>query len=158
MNPATLYAQLEAVSLPHIQAYHEDLTRIDRNWLADNPGVPFLHFTRECGTYLCGLHPHDHPKWPADGTVVKYIFATADRWHILKETAGIPGWVRTQQPGARAHHFDGHTLRPVTLDQAVEIATDWRTVTESAWRKTRRVRHWGAAPATLTPQSAWAAY
>lgn len=154
MNPADLYAQLEAVSLPHIQSYHTDLTQIDRNWLADNPGVPFLHFTRDYGTYLVGLHPHDHPKWPAEGTLVRYIFATADRRHILRETAGVPAYVRREHPRALAHHWNGTELVPVTLDQAVEIATEWRTTTEDHWKPRHERR-----PAERPFQPAqWAAY
>ena len=46
-----VYEELQEMSLPLLEAYETDLTH-DKNWIEENPGVPFMHYTRATGTHL----------------------------------------------------------------------------------------------------------
>jgi hypothetical protein len=136
---SAVYRDLEARCLPHIVAYHEDLTRIDRGWLEAYPGVPFLHFTRDYGTDLVGLFPADHEAWPARGETVRYLFAYADREHILRQVSGIVHYVTSDCEANRRLilHFSGTALREITADRAVELATDYVRGVQREWDRVK---------------------
>ncbi len=136
MKP-NLYLQLEGLALPHIEAYHADLTTHDRKSIEDNPGIPFLHFTGSCGTYMVPMFPANHESWPAHGEIVPYLFGRADRWHILKGTLVVVEHVVCREDSDRrksALHYDGKRLKKVSLKRAHEIAQEYVRQVEKAWR------------------------
>lgn len=129
---AKIYQELEAKSLPIIQAYHNDLVVHDKNTIAEYPGIPFLHFTGDTGTYMVMMLPHDHKGWPRESERVPYIFGTADRWHILK---GLRDYVQGMKRVNRQDlilHFNGKTFREIAQSDAEYIIEEYiRSITHS---------------------------
>jgi len=134
----TLYDQLAARSLPLIRHYHQDLEKIDREWIEDHPGVPFIHATREFGTDIVELYPADDPFWPPKGQRVPYLFGEADRDHILEQAAGTARYLQKRDRILLMLYYDGQTLRETTAKQAVKIAEDYERSVRHAWSRAGR--------------------
>ncbi len=132
------YDQLFALCEHHIVAYRDDLVKHDKAWLEDHPGIPFLHFTRDYGTHLIALFPADSPTWPAPGVVVPYLFGTADREHILRETVTACDYCTDNSPHLLTMHFDGKKFHHITDQNTKDIAIDYTRRVEHAWKTARR--------------------
>jgi len=133
----TVYDELAARSLPLIEHYHEDLTKIDRQWIEDHPGVPFIHATRNYGTYIVELYPADDPFWPPKGEKVPYLFGHADREHILRQAAGTARYIQKHEHILLVLYYDGQSLREITPEEAVRIAEIYEQVVRWAWAHAR---------------------
>jgi hypothetical protein len=133
MKAPAHFHQLRAASLPLISAYHADLLKHDRRIIRRNPDCPFIHVTRDYGSYLSMLIPAE--KYPPEGELVPYIFGTADRWHLLKELPGTIEFAEKNHPQALVQYFDGKTLRPITYPQARAILEDYRKAIIEKWRE-----------------------
>lgn len=118
----TTYEQLAAAVEPHLEAYHDDLRRHDREWLEANPGVPFLHYTRRTGTDLVELAPID--RLPKAGERVPYLFGTADREHIVNMVRSLARYF-ARENDRLCHHFDGSKLRRIDGATALKLAEDY---------------------------------
>jgi hypothetical protein len=121
-----------AASLPLISHYQDDLMVHDLRAISENPKTPFLHVTRDYGTYLTMLVPAD--AYPAAGEMVPYLFGTADRRHILKGKGAEIDYAEKNHPNATVRHFDGATLCRVSYAQARQIIADYQRAIETAWR------------------------
>ena len=121
-------------SVSHIvKHYRADLEIHDRHSIESNPGVPFLHFTNDCGTHILMLYPHDHDRWPRPGEWTKYLFSTANREMMLEDGASFTSCACQSHP--LIHHFDGKTLRRISDKQAVNVAKDHRDSVLAAWER-----------------------
>jgi len=108
----------------------------DREWIERNPGVPFFHFTRECGTFLIGLIPaEDYPKV---GETVPYLFGYADRYHILNEVLSMLEAIKGMYKNRLALHFDGLTFREIDFNRAYTIAMDYTVKIRRQWTREQR--------------------
>lgn len=142
----SVYDQLEAACLPLITAFHNDLLVHDLAIIADHPGVPFLHWTRDTGTTIVMLTPA--AEYPGRGVRVPYLFGTADRWHIVSQVTEIAAYhLKPSNDPARytCHHWDGSRLRRITVEQAVKVAAEYRRGVESGWtqeNRDRRISEW----------------
>ena len=115
----TTYEELKERCLPLIQRYHTDLTKYDREALEENPGVPFLHWTRDMGTHIVFLF-EDDGHFPQDGKRVPFLFGTADRIQLARVPLEIArGCAKDRH---YVLHFDGKRLREIDCKKAVEIA------------------------------------
>ena len=128
----SVYEQLHKMSRPLLEAYESDLTH-DKDWMEDNPGIPFMHYTRATGTHLIPLNPSD--TYPPAGTKVKYLFGKADREYILQGKLEMQDWFENalREPPRLILYYDGQTLQPVTLTKAREILEDYAHATRSMW-------------------------
>jgi hypothetical protein len=141
MDARELYRALFAEVSPRLEHWRTDLTKHDRRWLKRNPGVPFLHYTRETGTDLVALHAADDAYWPAEGEQIPYLFATADRWHILKQVAVIIDYeaqTMAREGDRLILHYDGRKLRRIDNPKAREIGRDYTRAIESDWKPSRQ--------------------
>jgi hypothetical protein len=127
------YTELKAACLPLLEAYHDDLVKHDRQFIEDNPGVPFLHQTRKSGTTMIPLWPAE--AYPAKGEYVPFLFGTADREHILQGVTDMAEYVLS--PVAlktlALHYYDGSILRSVTGKRFLELAWEHRRRIERQW-------------------------
>ncbi len=136
----TIYEQLEAASHHVIKAYHADLTTHDRNSIEANPGIPFLHWARECGSHFTHLFPADDPRWPAKGEMKPFLFSRADRETFLDACVEIAKYATRENQALITHYFDGVRLHKTNPNRALEIArehvsrvrTEWYRKPESA--------------------------
>jgi hypothetical protein len=131
----TVEDQLVELSLPHIKHYKEDLLYHDMNWIRGNPGIRFLHFTRECGTDLVGLYPHDHVAWPKAGEKVPYLFGFASREHILEQTTEIVKYRAHYGSNKLTLYCNGSNVVEIRMHQAIELAQANKELVLSHWAK-----------------------
>lgn len=118
---------------PILQDYRADLEKWDRQAIADNPGCPFLHWTRASGTHIQFLPTAD--SYPAEGVLVPYLFGSADRHHLLQETSSMAGYHANKCNGdvLLVLYYDGCKIRTITLERAVQIAREYRRKIEYEW-------------------------
>ncbi len=131
--PLTIEDQLTELSLPIIKHYKDDLLIHDMNWIKANPGIKFLHFTRECGTDIIGLFPHDHLSWPRDGEIVPYLFGQATREHILHQTVEITKYRATYGLNKLTLYCNGSNVVEIRIGQAIELAQAHQQLILSHW-------------------------
>ena len=122
----TTYDELYALVTDQVKHYRTDLTEHDQRMLEENPGVPFLHCARECGTFMQLLHEADSDYWPAKGTEIPYLFGHADREHILSQILPVIRGCWKQDANDRTiRYYNGVTTKLITHRQALEIAQDY---------------------------------
>jgi len=130
-----VYDQITELAGPIIEAYHADLTEHDRKALAANDGMPFLHFSRPCGTHLFFLPPADDAGWPANGEYVRHCFGIAPREKILADIGQCVEYCVKSENTQLVLYYDGHKLRQVTGQDAVDIAYRHRLAVRKAWSR-----------------------
>lgn len=79
MGPMTIKGMLGTAEL-WLEGYKTDLD-IDRKLIADYPGRPFIHITRDYGTHMTVLMNYED--YPKGGETVPYLFGTAGRYQLL---------------------------------------------------------------------------
>lgn len=131
MKAPAHYHTLKAACLPLITAYHRDLLMHDRRFIRAHPQTPFLHVTREYGTYLDMLHPASH--YPPQGKEVRYLFGYANRQQILDQVGSGVNYASKHHPDAVIHYFDGKTLRRITYAQAAPIVEAYQKAIRREW-------------------------
>lgn len=131
--PLTVEDQLIELSKPLIKHYHDDLLVHDMTWIKANPGVKFLHFTRECGTDLVGLYPHDHLKWPMAGEIVPYLFGMANREQILQRVSEVVKYRATYGLNKLTLYCNGSNVVEIRIGQAIELAQAHQQLILSHW-------------------------
>ena len=127
------YETLQQAVKHHIEAYMDDLTKHDRRWMEANPGVPFLHFTRSCGTHLLPLPGAD--TYPAKGQRVPYLFATADRNHMLSQVVSFCRHCADCETTKAIYYFDGKRLIHTSPDAAKETARQYQRRVWAQWKR-----------------------
>lgn len=136
----SVYQQIKRLSLPLIKHFHDDILKHDLAWLRNKKhvGVPFLHWTRDTGTDLCGLFPSDHEVWPKAGEVVPYLFGMCKREHVLRH-AMINAQIRAkyEKECLLCLWYDGMVLRKVSCEKAVEIAEQHEARVLDEWDSRR---------------------
>jgi hypothetical protein len=134
----SLHEQLIAKCLPHIKHYKDDLLVHDKKAIEDHHGVPFLHWTRECGTQMLLLRPHDFASWPAsDNEQAQFLFGQCNRRKMIHELCEIAKYfARPERDYIHlVLHFDGCLLHEITKERAVDIARQWKASVEREWDK-----------------------
>lgn len=131
-----IYEQVREKSLPLIKAYHDDLIKHDKIELEKNPGVPFLHFTGDTGTYAFFMIPAED--YPAKGEVVPYLFGNAGREHILRQFVETIEYMKQVNRQDLILYFDGKKLIEINQEKAEDLAQkyQWRILRE--WREVEK--------------------
>lgn len=138
-----IYQQLHALVRSRLLAYETDLETHDKEAIETSPGVPFLHWTRDCGTHIVMLWDVNSDVWPAYGVRVPFLFSTADRNKLLDSNIAIAEWHLTSNGGDKnntCHYYDGVRIRPVTCAKAVEIVKEYARPIRRAWEQ-ERIKH-----------------
>ena len=118
--------------------YQTDLQEIDQRLIAQHPGVPFLHWTRDMGTHLAFLHEPDWTGWPAKGVQVNYLFGMADREHIMRsETKGTAEYMVSHYADDKilVHHVDREGVHKITAKLAKVMCDYYVERVLRAWKK-----------------------
>jgi hypothetical protein len=127
------YEQVREKSLPLIKAYHDDLIKYDKREIAENPGVPFLHFTGDTGTYAFFMIPAE--EYPAKGKIVPYLFGKADRFHILRQFVKLVENMRRINRQSLILYFNGKRLIEISQERAESLAQKYECKILHDWRK-----------------------
>ena len=112
--------QFERDCLAVIQSYQSDLYQ-DIEIIKS--GKASLFFAYDCGSHAIVLR--DFAEYPQEGEQVKYLFGTADRWHLLNETGAILE-CESVKNAPIVHYFDGHKIRQITHEKAARIVEDYK--------------------------------
>lgn len=134
----SVYEQLAAQVRPVLTHYRDDLEKWDRQAIEKkHPGVPFLHWACSSSTHIVMLVDAD--SYPPAGKHVPYLFGTADREHILRQSVEYAKYFLRPE-GQRAdgylvHHYDGTRLRQITCADALVVAESYRGRIQREWRR-----------------------
>jgi hypothetical protein len=141
----TVYEQVYAKSSPLITAYRDDLEKIDRQYIDANPGMPFIHYTREWGTHLYFLVKSS--ELPAAGVEVPYLFGHADRQHMVDELVSCTRYHADPRNGTMllVLHFDGAKIHETSISGATGIAETWRNGIMRQWKRESDIAQRGAS-------------
>lgn len=131
-----IYEQVKEKALPIIKAYHDDLIKHDKRDLEKNPGVPFLHFTGDTGTYLFFMIPAR--EYPAKGETVLYLFGKAGRYHILRQFVKMVECMKRVNRQDLILHFNGKRLIETSQERAEGIAWKYQWKILNEWSKQER--------------------
>jgi hypothetical protein len=131
-----IYEQVREKSLPIIKMYRDDLLKHDKREITRNPGVPFLHFTGDTGTYAFFLIPGE--KYPPKGEFVPYLFGKAGRGHILRQFAKTVECMRRVNRQDLILYYNGKRLIEISQKRAESIAQRYENKIRSEWRKAER--------------------
>jgi len=127
------YYELVEKCRPFILAFEDDLLKHDKKCLRDYPPYPYIHITRECGTWMFPLLPYDAAAFPEKGDRVPYLFGTADREHILKQAVECLTGNTIAETALLVNYFDGKELKTVSLWTAINIAKRHRDAVIRKW-------------------------
>jgi len=131
----SIFDQLQAACLPHLEAYRDDLVKHDKEIIANRHGVPFVHVTRANGTHICFMP--SAADYPAPGVYVPYLFGTANRDHVLEQVVTfVDYWLRPCAETVKAvYWFDGQRLRKIDLEKAQKLLRDYGRRVRDTWRR-----------------------
>ncbi len=136
MKAPAHFWDLRSAALPFIKDYKSDLIKHDRRAIRRDPTTPFLHVTRDFGSYITMLHPPS--KYPEKAKEIPYLFGTATREHILREIGGFMNYCKNTHPDAMVHHFDGKNLHRITYDQGFDILARYTIHIQATWSRESR--------------------
>lgn len=115
----SVYTEIKKKSYPIITDYQNDLIVIDKEWMTDNPGVPFLHYTRDWGTHMLILGPAGD--YPPAGETVPYLFGQAGRDHILRQKMESAVYFDKNEKIELIQYYDSKTVKTIDKKQALEL-------------------------------------
>ena len=116
-----IYAQLEALVLPTIEAYQTDLTVHDRNSLAGST-APFLISYRPTGTFLIVLQDYEHKHY--HDTTGEHTPAQMVEQFIARKRAQF-NYDFSSTEKSKFLFFTGSDFESVTKERAVELVTEY---------------------------------
>jgi len=134
MTHEEIHSQLVALCDEIITGFRDDLLVHDLNGIKQQTvNTPFLHYTRDTGTYM--LHLIAASEYPAKDKFVPYLFGHADREHILHEAVNMVNCMANRKFGQHVcHYFDGRKVRKITMDKAVEIIREYKVGIHRQWK------------------------
>jgi len=132
LTAETVHAVLVQECGEIVTHYRDDLLVHDLHHLKKcKDGTPFLHFSRQSGTYMTMLIAAD--EYPQKGEYVPYLFGHADREHCLNGVWDIVECCTTDGSHV-CHYYDGRTLKRITQNQARVIASEYAHTIRGQWK------------------------
>jgi len=124
MVTKSIYEQLHAFSRPHLTAYETDLEIHDKTHLDENPGTPFLHFTRPTGTDIITLIEIED--YPPAGVYIPFLFGRVNRVELLENSIINMGECHAKSTSNKiALYFNGKTLKKINTTQIKPIIDEY---------------------------------
>ena len=118
----SLFDQLSERAMTVIEYYRKDLVVHDANWLRRNPGTPFVHIARKCGTHIFGFDP----QWLRENKRQKYLFGESVPRAIVNGELACMHDIYIDNPSAVWQAYtpaDG--LREVNYNRAQQLYGEW---------------------------------
>ncbi len=119
----SVYTDIKEKSFPIIESYHDDLVKHDKRWITDNPGVPFVHYTRIWGTHLISFDPVT--SYPGKNVLVPYMFGRAGRDRILRGKMESGLYFDKSNQIKLIQYFDGSTIKTIKKPAALKLMQDY---------------------------------
>ncbi len=129
-----VFTELKSSAEPLMEAYKTDLDA-DQGWIDGHPGTPFIHYTRNCGTYMIGLIGAE--SYPAPCVSIPYMFSVAKREKVLADTLVMANYHKQRDYGnyKAIHYFTGRSLLQIDHDRAIDIVRDYVRSIREAWAR-----------------------
>ena len=130
----TIFEQLFKKTQNFVQHYKTDFEH-DKKSIAENPGARFVHIARSTGTSLT-LFRNDLTYFPKKGETVPYLFGTAERNRILKDSLyEIEYYSQNNGNDAlyKLHYFDGKKLIKIDFKKAIELKNQYFKNVTNIW-------------------------
>jgi hypothetical protein len=122
----SIFEQLHDKTKNFVKHYATDFKH-DKKSIEENPGAKFVHIARSTGTSL-SLFRTDLSQFPKKGEMVPYLFGTAGRERILKDSVFEIEYY-SQNNGNdelyKIHYFDGNRLIEIDFKKAVELKNQY---------------------------------
>jgi len=132
-----IYEIIKEKALPRIEMFQDDLLVHDKREISENPGTPFIHLTRNTGTWLVRLRKAD--TYPPKGEYVPFLFSKAKREHILvNATVHILSGAKQAGYTELIQYYDGKKVREITFEKALEIAHEYVRKIMDEWEVPER--------------------
>jgi hypothetical protein len=122
----TIFEQLHAKTKNFVQHYATDFQH-DKKSIEENPSAKFIHIARSTGTSL-SLFRTDLSHFPKKGEMVPYLFGTAARERILKNSVfEIEYYAKncSNDQLYKIHYFDGKKLLKIDFKKAIELKNQY---------------------------------
>lgn len=122
----TIFEQLHAKTKKFVQHYATDFQH-DKKSIEENPGAKFIHIARSTGTSL-SLFRTDLSQFPKKGEMVPYLFGTAGRERILKDSVFEIEYYAQNYGNDHLyiiHYFDGKKLFKIDFKKAIELKNQY---------------------------------
>ena len=114
------YQQLESMVLPLMTSYQTDVTTHDKKVIDDNPGLPFIHVTRDSSSHI---FPKPDLEWLKADLRQKYLFGTSTPVAIV---SGDIMLLKTYFNDADAFHYcDGAKVTRISRESAISKHEQW---------------------------------
>lgn len=122
----TIFEQLHAKTKNFVKHYATD-SQHDKKSIEENPKARFVHIARSTGTSL-SLFRTDLTQFPKKNEMVPYLFGTAGRERILKDSVFEIEYY-SQNNGNdelyKIHYFDGKKLIKIDFKKAVQLKNEY---------------------------------
>jgi hypothetical protein len=122
----SIFEQLHAKTKNFVQHYATDFEH-DKKSLQENPGARFVHIARSTGTSL-SLFRTDLTHFPKKGEMVPYLFGTAGRERILKDSVFEIEYYAQNYGNDHLYiiyYFDGKKLLKIDFKKAIELKNQY---------------------------------
>ena len=137
MTPEEVYKEIEEKAIPFIKHYQSDLYIHDKNFIMQNPDIPFILFVREMGTHIITLIPVQ--QFPiSDDIVVPYLFGKVTRQHLLREKMAIVEYFENPcslHPRMILHYDGRRAVHEINLAAARNVVKRYQQNIQESWRK-----------------------
>jgi hypothetical protein len=122
----SIFEQLHDKTKNFVKHYATDFQH-DKKSIEENPGAKFIHIARSTGTSL-SLFRTDLTHFPKKGETVPYLFGTAARERILKDSVLEVEYYAKNYGNDhlyKIHYFDGKKLLKIDFKKALELKNQY---------------------------------
>lgn len=127
----SVHDQLVELCDTHIQRYRNDLLVHDKSEIERNPGIPFLHWTRESGTSLAMMHPTHN--LPASGEIVPILFGEGGRDILVRNVVEMAEYHNRDNRISLTLYCDGEKFYVCSPATAYLIAIAYQKHLQVEW-------------------------
>lgn len=130
----TIFKQLFSKTNDFVTSYKTDFEH-DKKAIENSSNCPFVHIARSYGTSL-SMFRQDLSFFPKKGELVPYLFGTADRNRILKDSVyEIEYYSNATSTEFLIHYFDGQKLVKIDFKKAIELKNEYLKKVLNIWEQ-----------------------
>jgi len=117
-----------------VKNYRTDLDHDLRFFESKTPSIVFL---RENGSHMISLDPFD--MYPKCFERIKYLFGTADRWHILRDKVSTVEWCIKNDNSKVVVYFNGKDLKVISHEKSRNIISKYYDLISDRFNKSAKI-------------------
>lgn len=131
----TIFNQLFKKSTKQVEHYRTDFEH-DKKSIEENPGAKFIHIARSTGTSLV-IFREDLSELPKKGEMVPYMFGTANRDRILKNSVYEIEYYSKEgnEDKYLIHYYNGKKWIKIDFKKAIQLKNDYLNKVFQIWEQ-----------------------